>query len=159
MTSRIERTCAACGKPTAVDNIENDYCEEGSDLACALWQRDELRAIFEGSLTHGVHTEESRVLGDVLGLREGKHTASSTCAIAKEEIEKLRRERDEALEAVAQDRADAVAWMRRAADYVVTRRLMRECGCKPDDEAAKAARQCADAIEKGKHVGAAGEKK
>lgn len=84
--------------------------------------------------------------------------------------ERVEKERDDALDeivwlherlrkVVAEERADAVAWMRRAADYVVTRRLMRECGCKPDDEAAKAARQCADAIEKGKHVGAAGEKK
>lgn len=44
MSERLERACVACGKPTAVNNIEGGYCEAGSDLACALWQLDEARA-------------------------------------------------------------------------------------------------------------------
>jgi hypothetical protein len=41
-------------------------------------------------LRHGVHTEETRALADELGLRDGKHTASSVATHAVREIRRLR---------------------------------------------------------------------
>lgn len=138
---RCER-CTACGKPTCAGEDFDGPCVEDSDLACALRQRDEARALravdaekvnreirllqgrvsdlkfalgsdatgwfdrFKNSererdeanaqvelmLKHGVHTEETRALGDALGLRDGKHTAASTATAALAEIQRLRGE-------------------------------------------------------------------
>jgi len=43
---RAER-CAACGRPTYVGEDFDGPCVHDSDLACAMWHRDDIRTAYK----------------------------------------------------------------------------------------------------------------
>ena len=62
----------------AYEEVEKLRAELADDSDAALHEK------------HGMHTDETRALSDLLGLRDGKHTVSSTARHARAEIERLR---------------------------------------------------------------------
>ena len=102
--------CGYCHKPRIPDDLHevlaeecltHDLCEKCKGWCYAADDRDcehvfvyrevaELRAAMATVREHSYHTEETRALADALGLREGKHTASSVAKHAMAELFRLR---------------------------------------------------------------------
>lgn len=96
VSDRLERTCAACGKTTGVDNIRGDYCEESSDFACALWQLGEAKR------------ERDEALATVEWFREGTEQATLVGIEMREEIERLRAGLGAKVEGIFDRQSDAL---------------------------------------------------
>lgn len=75
-----------CTRP-AKEPKSTPQVKKASCVECAEHEKHH-----ESLMTHGVMTEEMRALAEVLGLKEGRHTAASVARIARDQIEWLRKQ-------------------------------------------------------------------